>query len=144
MNSIEIQNKLRNLECFKGVYPIDLINKIKEYQRPLAIVVNLDPSYMSGSHWIVLFITVDNIGYYFDSFGLPFINEYILDFFRNNLVSNIYYNTNSIQSIKSASCGSFCVLFVRMLCNKFSFEQFLKLFTNNKDTNEKLIKGLII
>ena len=61
--NFEIQNKPK----FNGVYLRDNLHKIRD----CAFVVNLDEYELVWTHWIALYIDVDNETY-FDSFG----NEY--------------------------------------------------------------------
>ena len=39
-------------------------------------IYNLEPSYMSGSHWVATYMR-DNIINYFDSFGMPLFQEIV-------------------------------------------------------------------
>lgn len=62
MDSLQIQNVMKNIKCFAGVYAADqlplLYNKIKkkiEY-KDQAFIVNTDPSWRSGKHWVAFFI----------------------------------------------------------------------------------------
>lgn len=56
-----ISNELCNL---------DVANMVKKNKTKLGVVFNLDPHYMSGSHWTALFSDFKNGGiYYFDSYG---------------------------------------------------------------------------
>ena len=53
----------------------DLLKWCKYLEIPinnvLAIFIyNLEPSYMSGSHWVTTYVE-DNVINYFDSFGMP-------------------------------------------------------------------------
>ena len=69
MNTYEINKNLKDLKCFKGTYPINKIIFRKTNKRPMAFVINLDPDYMPGSHWVAAFIDKKNNCLYFDSFG---------------------------------------------------------------------------
>lgn len=54
---------------FGGVYPVDLIpDHLISNQK--AIVINLDPHYKPGSHWVCLYLSGNRVEY-FDSYGLP-------------------------------------------------------------------------
>ena len=52
---------------FKGVYSIDQVNHV-DYTNKL-IIVNLDPWYKPGSHWVVLYNNQKDIVEFFDSRG---------------------------------------------------------------------------
>ena len=64
-----ISKLLKNFKCFKGVYPLDKLPDI--IKLPINIIINTDPSYMPGEHWVSLSINKDCYGEYFDSLGLP-------------------------------------------------------------------------
>ena len=138
MNTIEIINELKDIECFKGVLPLDKLRSMKINQKPFAIIINLDYSNEPGSHWVTLFIDENNEGYYFDSFGFPNFSNEMLYFLRNNKINKINFNKYFIQSKNSDNCGAYCVLFVKMLCNGYSMREFLNLFSNNTEENDEI------
>jgi len=68
MNTIEIE-KLLSATCkydFQGVYSIDTLPP-----KPKLLVCNTDPSTKPGRHWISIYVSEDERGEYFDSFGRP-------------------------------------------------------------------------
>lgn len=144
MNTIQINNKLKNLNCFKGTYPINKIKFFKTKKRPLAFVINLDPDYMPGSHWVAIYIDRKNNALYFDSFGVKNCPKLIKKFLKKYKVRRIYLNKYMLQSITSQTCGAYTILFIKMLCSEFTFAEFLKLFTKETNKNDKLIIRAII
>ena len=92
MNILEINNEMK-IDCFKGTFSCDAIPKIK-YKQPIAIIINTDPSYKPGEHWVALFIN-NNIAEYFDSFGGKPIKEiyifYILIMLITYYIVKQYY-----------------------------------------------------
>src|SRR5690606_35297357 len=68
----EIQKLLSQYvpQGFKGVYSIDEIDKVPVSNK-MAFILNFDPSYKSGSHWVAVFIDTktDKSIEYFDSYG---------------------------------------------------------------------------
>ena len=59
-------------QFFRGVYAIDEIKSIKTVSYPSSFVINLDPSYKPGSHWVAVYFDKNGVGEYFDSFaGYP-------------------------------------------------------------------------
>src|SRR5690349_568978 len=105
MNTIEINEQLRNEKCFLGTYPADEIPLKVISKRPLAMVINLDPSNLPGSHWVALFINENNIAHYLDSFGRCNISDHIMKFLRMNDVKYLKHNNISIQNKSSMACG---------------------------------------
>ena len=52
-----------------GVYAIDEMKLIETVSYPSSFVINLDPSYWSGSHWVAVYFDRNVVGEYFDSFA---------------------------------------------------------------------------
>ena len=136
MNTYDIIYFLKDEKCFKGVYPINKLPRKKITERPIGLILNLDYSNEPGSYWVALFINEKNEAFYFDSYGFPNFNEYLLKFFNLNEVKYIYFNKFQAQSNNSKTCGTFCILFIKMLCNSYSLSDFLKLFSNNRYQND--------
>ena len=66
-------------------------------------IYNLEPSYMSGSHWVATYMK-DNIINYFDSFGMPPFQEIVKHAKKNNKLRILYQN-NQIQNINTTTYG---------------------------------------
>ena len=143
MNTIEIIEQLRDLDCFQGVFPLDKLNNFKVKKKPIGVIINLDFSDEPGSHWVALYINEQNKAIYFDSFGFINFNEYFLSFLKRNKIEEIIFNKFQIQSFKSNVCGAHCIIFLKMICNSFSFNEILMQFSNNTDKND-FISSLII
>jgi hypothetical protein len=124
--------------CFIKTYALNQIPKRKISKRPIGIIVNLDPIWQEGSHWIGIFVDEKNNGNYFDSFGFPITKQEILNFFKVNNVKNILYNKYMLQHVTSSTCGPYCILFLKMRCNGFSLNEFLKLFSTDLRKNDLL------
>ena len=72
-------------------------------------IYNLEPSYMSGSHWIATYVR-DRVINYFDSFGMPPFQEMLNHAKRRNLT--LLHQNQQIQNLYSTSCGYFCLYFL--------------------------------
>ena len=71
MNNVEIQKYYQNEPKFDGVYSRDnLPDKIKDG----AYVINLDEYSDTGTHWVALYISNNDV-IYFDSFGVEHIQK---------------------------------------------------------------------
>ena len=106
-------------------------------------IVNIQKSNLPGSHWVSILVKRKCI-LYFDSVGLPVINEYIL---RRLKLCNcpIYFSELSIQGIFSLFCAYYCLAFL-IKCDeeKRSFEDFLSNFKDGKSLeNEQICLNLI-
>ena len=73
LTNIEISEHYANEPRFNGVYSRNnLPNKIKKG----AYVINLDEYENTGTHWVSLFVTTNEV-IYFDSFGVEYIPKEI-------------------------------------------------------------------
>ena len=72
-------------------------------------IYNLEPSYMSGFHWVSTYVK-DGVINYFDSFGMPPFQE-IVDHARSKNLTLLHQN-NQIQNINTSTCGYFCFYFL--------------------------------
>lgn len=146
-----VQNLLRELcpKTFKGVFPIDLIPNLysKKYRdKTISLVVNLDPHYKSGSHFVAFYKTKTNI-VYFDSFGREPNLE--LQKYLQNFNLPIVISKSKIQSLLSNFCGFFCVGFILSQEIGFDLKKFLDLFHSCENEhhliqNDNLISCFII
>ena len=110
MNTQQIEDiSLTNLEIhryFSGVYAFDQTPQIIRF--PSSMIINLDPSYLQGSHWVSLCINADGVGFYMDSFGRIPTN---IDIIRQ-YCTKWRFNNRQIQPISSLLCGEYCLYFI--------------------------------
>ena len=100
-------------------------------------IYNLEPSYMSGSHWVSTYVK-DNVINYFDSFGLLPFQEIVNHAKKKNLT--LLHQNNQIQNINTTTCGYFCLYFLNEM-NKSSYFDLLKVFDiHDTMNNEKFIE----
>lgn len=76
--------------------------------RPLALIVNTDPSSRDGTHWTSLYIHRDGKGEFFDSYGRP-PDSPVKRYLDQRAPGGWFYNTRQVQSRFSTLCGAFCV-----------------------------------
>lgn len=108
--------------------------------KPALIVVNQDPDFMPGSHWMAVYFDKYNFAYFFDSFGRrPSGN--ILRFIRKNS-SMFSYNSKQIQSITSTVCGQYCLLFLLNYVMGNTVDDFLNMFSSQYENNDLLCSNL--
>lgn len=141
MNTIQIENILKDVNCFRGVYPADklpnLVTKIcrKYKNQPSCFISNTEGSYEPGEHWVAFYIPAFNSPgqhfciEFFDSFGFhnkfSFVHsEYFLNFIRrikketHNNIINLKMNVDQLQDTSSALCGYYCIVYVFLRCQK--------------------------
>ena len=140
MDTITIRKLLKKFSCFKGVFPCDEMPY--KQSLPLNIIVNTDPSYLKGEHWVCVSIKKDGTGEYFDSFGLPPLKEEIFDFLELNAFKGWTYNQVPLQNITSKTCGNYCVLYIIYKCQGIKRDVFISQFSKNTLENDRKIQRI--
>ena len=88
LTNFEIQKYYQNEPRFNGVYSRDsLLDKIKDG----AYVINIDEYPDSGSHWVALHVSNNDVTY-FDNFGAENIPKETETFISNK--NKFFQNTN--------------------------------------------------
>jgi len=90
---------------FLGVFSANEIPQFHTYNQQVACVVNTDPSYLPGSHWVAFFVDDQSRIEFFDSYGSPPI-AYGLPVYPH-IVNNI-----KLQSPSTDVCGHYSILYV--------------------------------
>ena len=141
MNTIQINKSFLKNKKFKGVFPCDCLPSA-DFILPYALVVNTDPSSKPGTHWVALYVDKDNHAEFFDSFGRPLLNRFIVDFVDDNC-SSACWSTSCIQSEFSIKCGQFALGFIKARLQGVSAADFISLFTTEHDDlldNDRVIE----
>jgi len=118
--------------------------------RKLAIVFNLDPHDQPGSHWVSMFVDMNNGGiYYFDSYGKePPLEVAVLmerirvlgnELINKNIISNLDIEHQIVSKIKKKG-GKYIAESSEFIEDTPTY---LTNYTNNKDGKIKLIKEII-
>jgi hypothetical protein len=148
---------------FLGVFPIDFsapdpyqkdgvkqclyketceLNLIEEYEkknkRGIGMIFNLDPHDKGGSHWVALYINIENrsnpmVGY-FDSYGYkvpPMIARLMRSFKLQIKHCSLGYNARRFQ-FGGSECGMFSMYFIICMLHGISFKQFCKDAVNDE------------
>lgn len=123
---------------FSGVYPIDKIpskENLRYDQRGKSfIIINLDPSYKTGSHWVAVCINLKGCCEYFDSYGREpprLIAEYL---------GSCLKSTVQFQSLASTTCGQWCVIYVWYRCKGATLTECIENFKKTK--NDAIVNKL--
>ena len=138
--SDNIEYLLNHRKEFLGCFPSD---KLPEFptEFPKSMIINTDETNQPGDHWVALVLTKDKC-YYFDSMGMPILEENIMNYIEPHY-NDIKYSNSRIQDLKSNKCGAFCVCFVLFVTNDKTFRNFLKLFSKkNLSSNDENLKEL--
>ena len=123
LSNFEIMKYYEN-EWFNGVYSRDnLPNKIKDW----AYLINLDEYSDISTHWIALWVNINNVTY-FDSFGVEHLPKEIKAFIKNR---NIKTNIFRVQAYDSIMSGYFCIGFINFMLKGKSLTEYTSLFSPN-------------
>ena len=74
-------------------------------------MINFDDKKSKGTYWVSLFID-GNTAVYFDSFGIEYIPQEVLNEIRDK---SITHNIFRIQDDDSISCGFYCIAFIEYM-----------------------------
>ena len=121
---------LSNEPKFNGVYSRNNLPKIKDG----ACVINLYHYELIGTHWIALYVNVNNVAY-FDSFGFEHIPKEIKKLIGNKTIANIY----RIQLYNSIMFRCFSIGFIDFRLKGKSSLDYTNLFSpNDYEKNYKI------
>ena len=104
--------------------------------RQALFIYNLEPAYMSGSHWVATYVQ-DKVINYFDSFGLPPFQEIVNHAEKKNLT--LLHQNNQIQNLLTTKCGYFCLYFLNEMNKGKSYFDLLQVFKYDTMENERFI-----
>ena len=127
---INIANQV-NISNFLGVFADDQIRCIKSNQIG-TMIVNTDPSYLPGGHWLSLFLSDKDI-FVYDPLS-PYINKSDnLKKFLIRMNKTLHFNTIQIQRVDSVMCGYHALVFCFVMKNggnEKKFKSFLQTFAS--------------
>lgn len=131
MNTTQIKHALRNVPSFAGVYPSDMLPAVV-VNKPSIYIINIDPHYLSGSHWVAVYFKNQSTAHYFDSFGLPpYVPRITIFIRRNSLFST--FNSVMLQGLRSNCCGQYCCLYAYYSNMGCSLQCFVEKFQTSPD-----------
>lgn len=110
---------IRSHVDFLGVFSADLIplQVLRSRSRDTCFIVNTDHSSLPGTHWLAFYYHACTRKFdYFDSFGQPLsFYSQVCSTFRTYL-NHVAAVNNSVmlQSLTSAACGYYCILFLHL------------------------------
>jgi len=118
---------------FQGVYASDQIPVLKKNSY---IILNSDPQYELGEHWVVL-SRVNDIFEFFDPLGRS-PAEY--DFKNFPTQYSTLYNLNCIQNPLQNLCGYYCIYFAYFKSRGCKLSDIIDHFSENLHANDLYIK----
>lgn len=106
------------------------------------LIVNDQPSYQNGNHWIAIYIPDDSgaPAEFFDSAGShpDMYPEEIIDFITQSR-SSYMYNTRRIQALSSVNCGYYCLFYLYNRVRGITMDYLMHYFTDDLAMNDKLV-----
>ena len=140
---IDFDKKLKYGQCvWNTLCNFSLEKYIKNGKTKIGIIFNTDPHYLSGSHWVCLFIDINkNFIYYFDSTGdsIPRLIKKLVDKIQNqgkDLGLDLEYKINKFKhQYGDTECGMYVlVIIILLLKNKITLKQLNKRITDKEMT----------
>lgn len=121
-----------------GIFPMDMIPQDTSIQ---ILIINSDPSYSPGKHWVSIFIPDNSMPEFFDSLGKcpSRYSHFILDFLIENGPKGFISNKNRLQSPNSSLCGLYCLYFVYHRMKNYSFDEIIERFSYNFKENDDVV-----
>ena len=101
-------------------------------------IINLDDFGSLGTHWVCCWQSKNGTYEYFDSFGLPPPLEWEEDMLALGN-KHFYRNDIQIQWEHSVHCGYYCLLFLNERNKGTSFDDILKMFSDDL-RNKRMVK----
>lgn len=135
MNTHQLNQILGGLSGFVGVFASNKIPPLTLTQKPQCLIVNLDPSWKPGSHWVAVCLRKKKIFELFDSYGIH--PQVVL-----GKEWKLTYNPYRLQAPKSKVCGHYCVYFVEERLKGVSFKHIIETL-RNKRRPDKFVESYV-
>ena len=145
LNSELINRLLKCSPNFIGCFAENELKSLHFGSLPCFLIVNLDSSYMPGSHWIGIGIfknkleVFDSLG--FDIFNWPRISCSLMRLLQQAAVSKKVRISKQLQPNSSSLCGLYSVFYV-LYRPHFSFKCLQNVFTSKLSRNDYLLLKL--
>lgn len=125
-------------DVFDGVHAADQLHESKH--RPTAMVINTDPSWRPGRHWVAIYVPCVGPVEYFDSYGKSPDVPAILRFLRGK---PSVYNRRCLQSRTSEVCGQYCIYYLVHRARGRSMEEITGRFGTDKNRNDEDVDDFV-
>ena len=109
---------------FGGVYASNQLPH--EVMYPGYYVMNTDPHYKPGEHWIAAYFTDDGQVEYFDSYGRPPTGPIKCWLYRQSW--NMTLNKYQLQGLLTAVCGQYCVFYIKQKAQGLDLIDIINMF----------------
>ena len=136
---------------FYGTVACDRLQSHPIKTEPPEYIVNTDPHYRGGRHWLALWTPSRDVCEVMDSYALPLESyastEPLQDWLKSQW-KHVIYSEQSLQSIYSKSCGDYALFYLKDRARGQSMNEFLRRFlkhhyVNNDHKVGQMLKKLI-
>ena len=123
-----------------GVYASNDIPK-KKYPLPYGLIVNTDPHYLPGKHWVAFYIDERGLLETFDSYGIPSslyspFMERFMNTFEEQFINRDYRAQKRV-------CGQYCLLYLMCRCKGYSMKDIINIFDRDFKVNDQFVSNVI-
>lgn len=145
MNELDINQALILDESINLLYNGILSSnelKLVDKNRESIYIVNIDPSHMPGSHWVVIYVNT-NYCEFFDSLGNEpsTYNKHFKDFISN--YEMITFSKNKLQSKTSTKCGMYCIYYCYYKARGHNLIQIVNTFSTDQKCNDNMMDAFM-
>ena len=144
MDTYELEEKLaldsKTYATSGGVYALDQLPS-HVHRRPLLLIANTQPSFLSGRHWVVVYIGVKETEF-FDPLGQApnaTLHRYLLGCGSGGYLRN----ETRVQGDDSSKCGQFCLYYCYFRSRGFALRCILQSLTMDYAVNDYIVEQLV-
>jgi len=147
MNTLTVREYLKQLVNVKNVDVCAADGLPAKLTASTAIVANTEPHTESGEHWIAIYVrdNADDVIEYFDSYGRPPSDHYVLQLLRRNSQHYKYvWNKYRLQGFETTVCGLYCLTYLKCRADlSMSMGDYVQMFSyTNTEANDACVKRL--
>jgi hypothetical protein len=134
--SLALQRHPETRDVFGGVLAYDQLPKSQSKSAIKAYVINTDPSYRPGQHWVAIYMT-SQCSFYFDSYGLAPQQPPIKEFLRKR--KKVVFYGRRLQG-SGSMCGHYCLYFILLMQRK----QRIQPFGDHYNANDRWVQKYVL
>ena len=139
MRSSQLERALRThretRDVFVGVFASDQLPVCPRQKKPLALIVNTDPSHKPGLHWCAFYITTDCV-YYFDPYGIPPLVKSFQTLLKCRRRNEVF--GKRLQG-RGSVCGHYCMYYILAMVRGKDFD----LFGDDLNANDRIVRNVV-
>ncbi len=122
----------------------ELPTNVCEISYPAIFIINSEPNFCKGGHWVLVFLPNKQKGEFFDPLGFP-PSKYggkIVKFLKQRCLKNYYIMKQVVQNETSTACGYYVCYYVMKRLEGRHFSEILHYLTyyNERDIAEFVTK----